>query len=149
MIATARQDRRSPRATSTLLSRAREGTKQTHVLARSKKLKHARVGHDRNQPQAMRQNLVMDDGRVHEHIHVLDRHRRYLDSVYVSHLLRRVVSSVGQCVNVVLYDMTCSSVDACSLLLWLQTTTAIRPNLRDLFLGGQVHRESRRRYFGV
>lgn len=37
-----------------------------------------RVGHDRNQPQAMREDFVVNDGRVHEHVHMLDGHRRYL-----------------------------------------------------------------------
>lgn len=42
-------------------------------------LEHARVCHDRNQPQAVRQDLVVYDGRVHVHVHVFDGHRRYLE----------------------------------------------------------------------
>lgn len=58
------------------------GAVRTHLvftgLGFRHKLELVRVGHDRNQAQSVREDLVVDDGRVHEHVHVLDGHGRYL-----------------------------------------------------------------------
>lgn len=44
----------------------------------SKVLERTRVCHDRNQSQPMRQDLVVNYGGVHEHVHVFNRHCRHL-----------------------------------------------------------------------
>lgn len=57
-------------------------TNHTHLVLfppfLSHELEHAGVGHDRDQTQPVSQDLVVDDRRVHEHVHVLDSHRRHL-----------------------------------------------------------------------
>lgn len=54
------------------------GKYNTRLVVLTDELKLPRVRHDRDQTQSVRQNLVVDDRRVHEHVNVLDGHRGHL-----------------------------------------------------------------------